>query len=30
MNQQKEHMPGSSQWPFDNPNGGHLTPEQVT
>ena len=23
-------LPGSSQWPFDNPNGGHLTPEKVT
>ena len=24
------YAPGSSKWPFDNPNGGHLTPEKVT
>ena len=24
------HGPASSKWPFDNPNGGHLTPEKVT
>ena len=24
------HLPASSKWPFDNPNGGHLTPEKVT
>ena len=23
-------LPASSKWPFDNPNGGHLTPEKVT
>ena len=22
--------PASSKWPFDHPNGGHLTPEKVT
>ncbi len=24
------YKPASSKWPFDNPNGGHLTPEKVT
>ena len=24
------HLPASSQWPFDHPNGGHLSPEKVT
>ena len=23
-------MPASSKWPFDHPNGGHLTAEKVT
>ena len=26
----KQKVPGSSKWPFDNPNGGHLTLERVT
>ena len=26
----KKHFPASSKWPFDSPNGGHLTPEKVT
>ena len=25
-----EKQPASSKWPFDHPNGGHLTPERVT
>ena len=24
------HVPASSEWPFDHPNGGHLSPEKVT
>ena len=24
------YTPASSKWPFDHPNGGHLTPERVT
>ena len=27
---QKIYAPASSKWPFDHPNGGHLTPEKVT
>ena len=26
----RELPPASSKWPFDHPNGGHLTPEKVT
>ena len=26
----KTHLPASSKWPFDSPNGGHLSPEKVT
>ena len=24
------YLPASSKWPFDSPNGGHLSPEKVT
>ena len=27
---QSDGQPTSSKWPFDHPNGGHLTPEKVT
>ena len=23
-------LPASSKWPFDSPNGGHLSPQKVT
>ena len=26
----KHCIPASSEWPFDHPNGGHLSPEKVT
>ena len=26
----KKNQAGFSKWPFDHPNGGHLTPERVT